>query len=210
MPRRTAASESTLASLFPSMAMARLVVFFAVHPAQRFHLRELKRRSLLSSASLQRELRRLVESGAIERRKDDGGDNRVYFAANEGHDAWRAWTLLLRSVAAPSDVLREALVDAPGIEGAFIYGSTVRGNTRPESDVDVFLIVREGQPTRACRRRLSETEFLIGKPLDVVEYSARMAQQRASSGSSFLSRVLAEPKTWVYGGPEALRTTEAA
>ncbi|MDQ3605708.1 MAG: nucleotidyltransferase domain-containing protein [Gemmatimonadota bacterium] len=190
--------------------MARLVVFFAVHPAQRFHLRELKRRSLLSSASLQRELRRLVESGAIERRKDDGGDNRVYFAANEGHDAWRAWTLLLRSVAAPSDVLREALVDAPGIEGAFIYGSTVRGNTRPESDVDVFLIVREGQPTRACRRRLSETEFLIGKPLDVVEYSARMAQQRASSGSSFLSRVLAEPKTWVYGGPEALRTTEAA
>ena len=35
----------------------------------------------------------------------------------EAHDAWRAWTLLLRSIASPADVLREALVDAPGLEG---------------------------------------------------------------------------------------------
>src|SRR5690606_42157871 len=111
MSNRTAASESTLASLFPSMAMARLVVFFAVHPSKRFHLRDLKRRTRLPSASLQRELRRLVSSGAIERADAEAGDKRVYFAANEGHDAWRAWTLLLRSVAAPADVLREALVE---------------------------------------------------------------------------------------------------
>jgi predicted nucleotidyltransferase len=192
------------------MAMARLVVFFAVHPGQRFHLRELKRRTRLSSASLQRELQRLVEAGVIERAHGEKGDKRVYFTANEGHDAWRAWTLLLRSVAAPADVLREALVDAPGLEGAFVYGSTVRGDTRPESDVDLFLIVREGQPAKARRRQLSETEFLIGRPLDVVEYDARVAQERAGAGNPFLSRVLSEPKTWVYGGPEALHASEAA
>lgn len=208
MPIRITSSDSTLASLFPSMAMARLVVFFAVHPGERFHLRELKRRAQLSSASLQRELHRLVASGALLR--EEGEDARVYFTANEVHDAWRAWVLLLRSVAAPEDVLREALVNAPGLEGAFVYGSTVRGNTRPDSDIDLFLIVRDEAPARARRRQISEAEFLIGRPLDVVEYSAATARQRARSGNPFLSRVLAEPKTWVYGSPEALTGTEAA
>ena len=192
------------------MAMARLVVFFAVHPGQSFHLRELKRRTRLPSASLQRELRRLVNTGAIERTSAEAGDSRVYFAANEGHDAWRAWTLLLRSAAAPADVLREALVDVPGIAGAFVFGSTVRDDARPDSDIDLFLIVEEGRLSKERRRQLSEAEFLIGKPLDVVEYNARVAHERAGAGNPFLHRVLSEPKTWVYGGPEALDVSEAA
>jgi len=149
-----------------------------------------------------------VDLGALER--EEGDDHRVRFAQREAHDAWRAWTLLLRSSAAPADVLREALVDAPGVEGAFVYGSTVRGDARPGSDVDVCLIVREGEPSRARRRQLSDVEFLLGKPLDVVEYSAGVARQRARSGHPFLSRILVEPKTWIYGGPESLGATEVA
>jgi predicted nucleotidyltransferase len=207
MLQRTTSSDSTLASLFPSMAMARLVVFFAVHPGERFHLRDLKRRTQLSSASLQRELHRLVASGALVR--DEADAARVYFAADEAHDAWRAWALLLRSVASPEDVLREVLVDAPGVEGAFVYGSRVRGDTRPDSDVDLFLIVREDVPARARRLQISEAEFLIGRALDVVEYSSATAQRRARSGNPFLSRVLAAPKTWIYGSPEVLTATVA-
>jgi predicted nucleotidyltransferase len=207
MLQRPTGSDSTLASLFPSMAMARLVVFFAVHPGERFHLRELKRRTQLASASLQRELHRLVATGALVR--DESDTARVYFAADEAHDAWRAWAMLLRSVASPEDVLREALVDAPGIEAAFVYGSTVRGDTRPDSDIDLFLIVREDVPARARRLQISEAELLIGRPLDVVEYSSATAQRRAGSGNPFLRRVLAEPKTWIYGSPAVLTAMEA-
>lgn len=187
--------------------MARLVIYFAVHPGQRFHLRELKRRTRLSSASLQRELRRLVALGVIVREEE--GDDRVYFSADESHDAWRAWVLLLRSAADPADVLREALVDAPGLEGGFIYGSSARGDVRSESDVDVFLIVREDEPSRDRRRQLSEAEFLIERPLDVVEYTSASARQRLRSGNPFLRRVLAEPKVWVYGSPGELTDLEA-
>jgi predicted nucleotidyltransferase len=208
MSKLATASESSLATIFPSMAMARLVVFFAIHPGQQFHLRDLQRRTRLSSASLQRELQRLVDTGALVR--EEGEDDRVYFRANQEHDAWRAWVLLLRSVADPADVLREALVDAPGIEGAFVYGSTVRGDTRPGSDIDVFLLVRDGEATRTRRRQISEAEFLIGRPLDIVEYSPETARQRAGSGNPFLRRVLAEPKTWVYGSPEVLDQVAAA
>lgn len=206
VPVRMAGSGSSLAALFPSMAMARLVVFFAVHPGGRFHLRELKRRTRLASASLQRELRRLVDLGALDR--EEGSDDRVYFVANDEHDAWRAWTLLLRSAAAPADVLSEALIDARGIDGAFVYGSSVRGDARGDSDVDVFLFVREDEPPGERRRQLSEAEFLIGKPLDVVEYTTTTAQQRARSGNPFLNRVIGEPKMWIYGSPQILAGLE--
>ena len=92
-------------------------------------------------------------------------------------------------------------------KGAFIYGSTARGDARAGSDVDLFLIVREGEPSSARRRQLLDAEFLLGRPLDIVEYSADTAQQRARSGNPFLSRVLAEPKTWIYGGPAVARVT---
>lgn len=197
--------RSTLGRLFPSMAMARLVVFFAVHPGERFHLRELKRRTGLSTASLQNELERLVAIGAL-RRVPEG--NRTHYSAVEDHPAWRAWSLLLRSAAAPADVLREALVDAPGIEGAFVFGSTARGEA-PANDVDLLLL---GSPEarRAAGRPLVEAELLLDRPIDVVGYDPAEFAARARSENSFVSRVLSEPRQWVRGGPDALRGAEAA
>ncbi|HEX8696480.1 MAG TPA: nucleotidyltransferase domain-containing protein [Longimicrobium sp.] len=194
---------STLAALFPSMAMARLVVFFAVHPGGRFHLRELKRLTRLSSASLQHELRRLARIGAL-RREEEGA--RAVFSADESHPAWRAWMLLLRSGASPADVLREALVDAEGLEGAFVFGSWARGDARPDSDVDVFLIGSDDARLRAGRS-LSEAELLVGRELDVIGYDAEQLARRVRSGNAFVRRVLAGPMEWVRGGPEALTET---
>lgn len=192
--------RSTLSALFPSMAMARLVVFFAVHPGERFHLRALSRRTRIASASLQRELQRLVDMGALVRTEEQG---RVYFSADEAHSAWRGWALLLRSSAAPEDVLREALVDAAGVTAAFVYGSTARGDARPESDIDVFLLLNDGAAAVPTRRTLSEAELLVGRPLDVVEYTPEVARERARSGNPFLKRVSIEPKAWLFGEPEA-------
>lgn len=180
--------------------MARLVVFFATHAGGRFHFRDLMRRTRLSNASVQRELQSLERMGAVSREEEEG---RVYFSARDEHDAWRAWAMLLRSAAAPADVLREALVDAPGVEAAFVYGSTVRGDARGDSDVDVFLLFDGDDPRIEVRRRLSEAEYLIGRELDVVEYTVATANERVRSGNNFLKRVLAEPKVWLRGDEES-------
>jgi predicted nucleotidyltransferase len=198
----TAYRGSTLAAVFPSPAMARLVVFFSVHPGARFHLRELLRRTKLASASLQRELSRLTALGVVRRERSQ--DGRVYFAADEQHDAWRGWALLIRSAVDPVEVLREVLVGAEGLEGAFVYGSTARGDRRPDSDVDLFLILRDGPQATEERKQLSEAEFLIGRPLDVTEYAVASAPDRSESPNAFLQRVVAEPKRWVYGNTDSL------
>jgi predicted nucleotidyltransferase len=188
------------------MAMARVVIFFVVHPGARFHFRELMRVTELSSASLQNELRRLVEIGAL-RREEEGV--RTSYAADESHPAWHAWMLLMRSAARPGDVLREALVGAPGLDGAFVFGSSARGDTRPDSDVDILLVGGEEARLQAGRR-LSEAELLIGRELDVIGYTVEELASRLRSGNAFVRRVLAGPREWVHGAPEILAGTEAA
>jgi predicted nucleotidyltransferase len=202
----TTRRPSTLTSIFPSPAMARLVVFFVVHPGQRFHLRELMRLTGLPSASLQAELRRLSGMGAL-KREDEGG--RAIYAADETHPAWRAWMLLLRSCARPVDVLREALVDARGIDGAFVFGSVARGDPRPGSDLDVFL-VGDRDARGHANRLLSEASYLVAPELDVVSYDRDELRARVRSGNAFVGRVLGGPKEWLKGDAGVLEVEVGA
>lgn len=206
MTQRTSSAKSSLASLFPSMAMARLVIFFAVHPGGRYHVRELSRLTGLSSASLQHELRRLSQLGALVR-EDEGA--RAYYHADESHPVWKAWFLLLRASARPVDVLREALVDASELEGAFVYGSQVRGDARPDSDIDVFLIGSDRARDQAGLR-LVEAEFLMGREVDLVGYDTHQLASRVRSNNGFIRRVLAEPKEWLRGTMDLARLAETA
>lgn len=206
MLQRTPSAKSSLAALFPSMAMARLVIFFAVHPGARYHVRELSRLTGLSSASLQHELKRLTQVGALVR-EDEGP--RACYRADESHGVWRAWFLLLRSSARPVDVLREALVNAPDLQGAFVFGSSARGDARPDSDVDIFLIgSREAR--KAASHRLAEAEFLVGRELDVIGYDTDQLAARLRSRNGFIQRVLREPQEWVLGSSEIFRGVEAS
>lgn len=205
MNRRASTSKSSLAALFPSMAMARLVIFFAVHPGARYHVRELSRVTGLSSASLQHELKRMAQIGALAR-EDEGG--RTYYRADESHPVWRAWFLLLRASARPADVLREALVNAPHLQGAFVFGSSARGDARPDSDVDVFLIGNR-DARDAAGYRLVEAELLVGRELDVIGYDSDQLAARIRARNAFIQRVMAEPQEWIRGGPELMSLAEA-
>lgn len=197
---------STITAIFPSPAMGRLVVFFIVHPGQRVHLRALMRMTGLPSASIQTELRRLTRLGVL-RREDEGG--RSYYVADESHPAWHAWMLLFRACAQPADVLREALVDSPGITVAFVFGSTARGDRRADSDLDL-LLVGDDEAQQRAGHILSEAQVLIEPQLDVITYDPDTFRSRAKSGNAFVKRVLSEPKEWLRGDEAALELAEAA
>jgi predicted nucleotidyltransferase len=193
MEHPTLTSSSSLAALFPSVAMARLVIFFLVHPGERFHLRDVQRRTQLSSASVQKELSRLTAMGAVRR---DQADGRAYYQAEEENGVWGGWMRLLLHGADPVDLVREALVDAPGLDAAFVFGSVASGTATPASDLDVFLVGPREERKRAIRL-LAELGFFVPRPVDVI---GRDRAQLDRAEESFVQRVLAAPRIWVRGG----------
>lgn len=201
--RNDTAGES-LAALFPSRAMARLVIFFLAHPGQRVYVRELQRRTRLSSASLQNELRRMMRVGALRRVEEEG---RTYLEANEELGPWAGWMRLLRFAADPGDVLRETLVDVPELDAAFIFGSTARGEASDDSDIDLFL-VGPADARRRAMELLVDIGYFLPRPLDVI--GRERGEVMRADPAAFVRRVLAEPKVWLVGHPADLTIREAA
>jgi predicted nucleotidyltransferase len=190
-PKRTDPLSATLAS----GAMARVVIDFAVHPEDASHGREIQRRTGLTPRSLQTELARLEKLGVIQRRTEG---RLVHYELNQGHPRWRALRSLVRELADPVHVVRNALADVPGIEAAFIFGSFARGDTREDSDVDVF-IIDGGIPERQRARRTIDAEILLGREVSVVQMTRDEIAHRIESESSFIRNVFHGPKLWLVG-----------
>jgi predicted nucleotidyltransferase len=193
-------NPSALASALASAAMVRLLLYFALHPDDAVHVRELGRRTGLAMASLQNELARLQRLGLIVRERQG---HRVLYRADPASPRWGPFRALIRQLAHPAEVLREAFSGIEGVDAAFVFGSHARGDTRPDSDVDLFVVGDEAAQ-RAVRDPLSEAESLLGRDVDLIAYTRERVSSRADSGSAFLRRVLQEPKQWVAGDGRAL------
>jgi predicted nucleotidyltransferase len=185
--------------------MARLIAHFVLHPQQSLHFRALQRHTALPNRSLQTELRRLEALGVVTRRQRG---RHVTFAAKAETPVWSALRQVVRHVADPAELLRDALADASGIDAAFVYGSTARGDARPDSDVDLFLVGSLGDTTELAARTM-EVSTLLQREVNVTRYTAAELKNQRCSESPFLERVMASPKRWVVGSPRAFRRIAA-
>jgi predicted nucleotidyltransferase len=184
-----------LSSILASGALARLVIDLAVHPEEAPHGRALQRRTGLTPRSLQTELARLEALGIVRRRPQG---RLVRYELNEGSPRWRALRALVRELADPADVLRDALADVPGVGAAFVFGSIARGDFREDSDVDLF-ILDEGVPDDLLARRTIDAGVLLCREVSVVRMTSEELARRIAAGSGFALAVLRGPKLWVAG-----------
>lgn len=173
--------------------MARVIIDLAVHPDDAPYGREIQRRTGLTPRSLQTELARLESLGVVRRRHER---RLVRYELVESNPRWRALRTLIRELADPIEVVRNALADVPGISAAFVFGSFARGDTREDSDVDVF-IIDDGIPEERLARRTIEAEILLGREVSVVQMTRDELASRVESGSSFIRNVLHGPKVWL-------------
>lgn len=192
-------TNGTLRDLLPGGTL-KLITHFILHPEDRLHFRALKQRTGLGTGSLQRELARLEGMGLIARTEEGG---KVFHVPLWEHESWRALRTLLRNHADPVEVLRDALSGVSGIRAAFVYGSTVRGDTRPDSDIDLF-IVEEEMPLHEIGRATSEAMSLLDREIDVRWYDWETLARKLERGNGFIRRVLGGPKAWLVGSEDLL------
>jgi predicted nucleotidyltransferase len=210
-PQRAPAPTDRLALLGLRGSLVDLLRYFAVHPDERVHLRRLEHLFGPKSASFQRDLRALVELGALQR--VDAASRRVEYELVGSWSSWPAIRSLIAGLSDPVVLVREALRGVGGVDAAFVYGSQASGRARPDSDVDVF-VLGDALDRRALHRSLGEVALLTGRQVNPGLYTRIKLAERLGRPDSpsrrFLRNVLAGPKTWVAGDEDALRPLATA
>ena len=178
----------------------RVLLHFLLHPERRLHFRGLQEQTGLGTGALQREMARFEALGLVTRAEES---ERVYYQPEADHPSWGAFRTLVRQHAEPAEVVKAALRDVPGIQAAFVFGSSVRGTARDDSDVDV-LIVEEVMPLAAIGHATTAAQALLQRAIDIKRYTPASLADRLHRGSRFLLDVLEGPKTWLIGSEDAL------
>lgn len=190
-----------LKSIVGSSALARLILHFAVHPDPPMHFRALQRHTRLGSRSLQDQLEKLVGWGVVAREDIDGT---ITYRSHPMSPRWPALRELVRSFADPVEVLSETLADVDGIEAAFVFGSTARGQEREDSDVDLF-VLGDSIPSSKLGRATSTASVLLNREVDVKRFTrAKLSRILENGDTGFATSALKGPKRWVVGSDASL------
>ncbi len=101
---------------------------------------------------------------------------------------------LLRDDAALAEIVRR-LVDAYQPERVYLFGSTARGETGPDSDYDLMVIVPDDAPERRRTSRLAyEVLWGTGTAADVIVWTSTAFHRRTRVPASLPATVLREGK----------------
>jgi DNA-binding transcriptional ArsR family regulator len=109
-----------------------------LQPSRSWYLLELARHLGVRPSSLQRELKKLAQTGVLQKRTNG---NRVYFQADPAFPIRPELASILAKTVGVIDVLREDLFPLKDrITVAFVYGSMATSTERSDSDIDLMVV----------------------------------------------------------------------
>jgi len=191
---------SIAAAIF-SESQCRLFRWLFGQPERSFHLSELRRLTGLGSASLQRELRKLAETGVV---SSERVGNLRSFQANPNSPVFGELVALTRKTLGIEPILREALSPlTPRLRTAWIYGSVAKQTDTAQSDIDVML-VGENLALGEVLERVLPLEAELGRKINPTCYSPAEFERRRAEPDSFVNRVLAQPILPLIGDVDEL------
>lgn len=189
---------TTLADLFPK-ARAEILRLLFDDPSRELHLRDVARLAGLTPAALQREAISLAKQEILSARRDG---NRVYYRANTAHPLFPDIRGIVIKTAGIASTLRQALLPIEHIDLAFVFGSTASGQANSGSDVDLLVLGKAGlRKIAPAIRKVSQS---LGREINPICFTPAEWREKLAHGDALVARILAEPKLWLKGGPDAL------
>lgn len=197
-PRR-----SGLADALFSTTQQRVLGLIFGQPDRSFYATELIGLAGAGSGGVQRELARLEESGLVTVRRLG---TQKHYQANPDSPLFNELVGIARKTTGLAEPLRKALAPlASRIAAAFVYGSVAKRQDNSRSDIDLLIVsdkVSYADAFAALEPLVSE----LGRPVNPTVYSRQELRRRIKEGRSFTKRVLGQPKLWVIGSEDDLRS----
>jgi predicted nucleotidyltransferase len=196
----TAHANLNLSSaLFGRTRRAVLALLYG-HPDEAYYLRQLVRSVGLGLGAVQREVKRLTNTGIF---RCTVRGRQVYYQANPECPLFEELKSLAVKTAGVADVLRDTLAPlASQIKVAFIYGSIARLKQTSASDVDLMVIgdVSFSQVVSA----LGAAQKTLSREINPTVYSPREFKSKLKLRHHFLSSVLKNEKVFLIGNEHEL------
>ena len=183
-----------------SDSQTRLLPWLFGQPARSYHLSELRRLTSLGSATLQRELNRLVDSQLV---LSTRVGNLRCFQANTQSPVFAELVAITHKTMGAAPLLLKALQPmAQRIDTAFIFGSVAKDTDTASSDVDV-LLVGKGLVLSDILQLLLPIETSLGRKINPTCYTPGEYAKRLAEPDSFVNRILAQPTLPLIGDVHA-------
>ena len=186
-------------------SQAKVYLWIYGQPERSYHLSELRRLTGLGSASLQREINRLVVAGLA---NSTLKGNQRQISANLQSPLFKELSDLTRKVMGAAALITEALRPiAQKIEVAFLYGSVAKQSDTAESDVDLMLVGSDLTLSKVLEQLLPVEEILCRK-VNPTCYTVGEFKKRLSDTDSFVSKVLSQPIIQLFGNMDDFRSAQ--
>lgn len=168
-------------------------------PDKRFYTNEILRWAGMGRGTVMRELERLTQAGILQMSREG---NLCYYQANQASPVFPELLGLVRKTFGIADVIRAALMPVEDdVRFAFVYGSLAKSSDTASSDIDLML-VSDSLAYADVMDVLHPVEKTLTRPVHPTLYSTNEFRNKLSSGSSFVQRVLEQPKLWVKGSDD--------
>lgn len=186
----------SIATALFSDSQIRIFRWLFGQPERSYHFSELRRLTLLGSASLQREMNRLVAAGLV---LSENVGNQRRFQANPRSPVHDELLALIRKTLGIAPLIADALRPlADRLSNAFIYGSVAKGSDTARSDVDL-LLVGDSISLNDVLTLLLPLEEQLGRKINPNCYTRSEYERRLSEPDSFINRILAQPTLPLIG-----------
>lgn len=186
-------------------SQAKVYLWIFGQPERSYHLSELRRLTGLGSASLQREINRLVVAGLA---NSTLKGNQRQISANRQSPLFKELSDLTRKVMGAAALLTEALLPIERkIEVAFLYGSVAKQTDNAESDIDIIIVGSDLTLSELLDQLLPVEEMLCRK-VNPTCYTVGEFKKRLSDTDSFVNKVLSQPIIQLFGNMDDFRSAQ--
>lgn len=182
------AGRTSLADVLFTRTQQRVLALLFGQPTRSYFASELIQLAGSGSGAVQRELKRLGDSGLVSVTRIG---KQKHYQANPTSPVFEELRSLVIKTVAMVDPLRHALEPlAKQISLAFVYGSVAKGSDTAGSDIDL-LVVADDLTLEDLYAVLAPVEPTLGRKINPSLYTPQEFANRKSSGNAFLTRVLA-------------------
>jgi predicted nucleotidyltransferase/predicted transcriptional regulator with HTH domain len=188
-------------ALFSKVQQRVLALIFG-QPDRSFYTSEIMRNVQSGTGAVERELSRLQRSGLVSVERIG---NQKHYRANHQSPIFAELQSLVIKTVALTEPLRKSLEPySDKIKAAFVYGSVAKGTDTTRSDIDL-MVIGDALSYSELYAALQDVENALGRKVNPTFLSLKDWRRKASDKGSFISKINALPKIFVFGSEQDLQ-----